>query len=183
MTDMKHHPFLAFLLGLWIGGSVFLGAVVYYNFAGFDDLFMRNPVLAQHAGFDPADTAAKKSSLLWVHSAELNRVIFEHWNRVQIVLAALALALAVRWRAHWLPTSLLALALGLALLSHFGLEPQIIELGRQLDFVPRDPPPPLLAPFQQAHRNYFIAELARLGAVLLAATLLLWGGPRPPRAA
>lgn len=180
---MKNHPLLAFVLGLWIGGSVLLGAVVYYNFAGFDDLLARNPKLAEHAGFDPADSAAKKASLLWVHSAELNRVIFQHWNRLQIVLAALALILAIRWRAHWLPTALLALALALALLVHFGLEPPIVELGRQLDFVPRDPPPPVLEPFQQAHRNYFIAELVRLGVAMLAATLLLWGGPRPPRAA
>jgi hypothetical protein len=180
---MKAQPLLALVLGLWIGGSVFLGAVVYYNLAGFDDLFERNPKLAAQAGFDPADTAAKKTSLLWVHAAEQNRVIFHYWNRAQIVLAAIALALAIRWRAHWLTTALLALALGLALLVHLGLEPQIVDLGRQLDFVSRDPPPPLLEPFQQAHRNYFIAEIARLGLVLVAAMLLFWGGPRPPRPA
>ena len=180
---MKSHPLLAFVLGLWIGGSIFLGAAVYYNFAGFDDLFERNPRLAAHAGFDPADTAAKKTSLLWVHAAEQNRVIFHYWNSTQIVLAALALIMAIRWRAHWLPTALLALALGLAVLVHFGLEPQIVDLGRQLDFIPRDPPPPMLEPFQQAHRNYFIAEIARLIVVLLAATLVFWGGPRPPRPA
>lgn len=180
---MKQHPVLAFLLGIWIGGSLLLGAVVYYNFSGFDDLFERNPKLAQHAGFAPSDTDAKKASLLWVHSAELNRVIFHRWNRLQIALAALALALAIYWRARWLPTALLALALGLALLVHFGLEPQIVEIGRQLDFVARNPPPPMLEPFQQAHRNYWIAELARLGVLLLATAVLFGGGPRPPRPA
>ncbi len=180
---MKTHPLLAFVLGLWIGGTVFLGSVVYYNFAGLDDIFERNPRLAAHAGFDPADIEAKKTSLIWVHSAEQNRVIFHYWNRTQIVLAALALILAIRWRARWLPTALLAIALGLAILLHLGLEPQIVDLGRQLDFISRDPPPPMLEPFGQAHRNYFIAETARLAAVLLAATLLFWGGPRPPRPA
>jgi hypothetical protein len=180
---MKNHPLLAFVLGLWVGGSIFLGTLVYYNFAGFDDLFERNPRLAEHAGFVPSDIAAKKSSLLWVHSAELNRVIFHYWNRTQILLAALALILAVRWRAHWLPTGLLAVALILALVVHFGFEQQIVDLGRQLDFVPRDPPPPLLEPFQQAHRNYFMAELTRLCVLVIAAILILWGGPRPPRPA
>lgn len=177
------HSLLAFVLGLWIGGSLFLGAVVYYNFAGFDDLFARNPRLAERAGFAPADQGAKKASVLWVHSAELNRVIFRYWNPTQILLAAFALGLAIRWRAHWLPTALLALALGLAVLIHLGFEPQIVALGRQLDFLPRDPPPPMLEPFRQAHRNYFAAETARLAMVLVATALLLGGGPRPPRPA
>jgi hypothetical protein len=180
---MKHHPLLALVLGLWIGGSVCLGAVVYYNFAGFDDLFARNARLAEHAGFALANTDAKKASLLWVHAAELNRVIFQHWNRLQVLLAALALTLAVYWRASRLVIGLLALALGLSLLQHLGLEPRIIELGRTLDFVARNPAPPQLAPFQDAHRAYFTAEMVRLTAVLMAATLIVYGGPRPPRPA
>ncbi len=53
---MRNHPLLAFILGAWLGGSLLAGAAVPYNFAGFADLFARNPRLAQAAGFDPADT-------------------------------------------------------------------------------------------------------------------------------
>lgn len=180
---MKQHSLLAFILGCWLGGSVLMGAVVAYNFAGVNDLFQRNPKLAQQAGFNPQDTDAKKASLLWVHSAELNRVFFHAWNRAQIVLGALALVLAIAARARRLPIALLALALALVIVTHFGLEPQIVELGRQLDFLPRTPPPPMLESFQQAHRVYFTAEIARFCLLLVACALLLLTAPRPPRSA
>lgn len=153
-----------------------MGVAVSYNFAGFEDLFARNPTLAQAAGFDPRDTAAKKASALWVHAAELNRVLFQAWNRAQLVLGALTLALAVLWRARRLPVLLLAAALALVVYTHFGLEPRVLDLGRALDLVPRDPPPPLLAPFQDAHRAYFLADTLRFCLLLTAAGLLLYGG-------
>jgi hypothetical protein len=178
---MKNHPLLAFVLGCWLGGSILMMAVVSYNFAGFEDLFARNPQLAEHAGFDPRDTDAKKASLLWVHAAELNRVFFQGWNRAQFVLGGLALVLAVAARAPRLPLILLALGLALVLLTHLALEPRIVELGRQLDFRPRTPPPPMLAAFQAAHRDYFIADTARFVLVLAAGGLLLLRGSRPSR--
>ena len=175
---MRDHPLLALILGAWLGGSLLVGAAVSYNFAGFADLFARNPRLAQAAGFDPADTAAKKQSLLWVHSAELNRVWFTAWNRTQLALGALALALAIRARARRLPIGLLGLALALTLAIHLGLEPRVIDLGRALDLVPRDPPPPALAPFQDAHRAYFAADTLRFCLLLTATGLLLSSAAR-----
>lgn len=160
-----------------------MGAVVSYNFAGVDDLFQRNPKLAQQAGFNPQDADAKKASVLWVHSAELNRVFFHAWNRAQIVLGALALVLAIAARARRLPIALLALALALVIVTHLGLEPQIVEFGRQLDFLPRTPPPPMLESFQQAHRLYFTTELVRFALLFAACGFLLFTGPRPPRSA
>jgi hypothetical protein len=174
---MRMRALLILILGLWLGGSLVTGAVTSYNFAGMPDLLERNPKLAGHAGFDPADTEAKKQSLLWVHASELNRVYFEAWNRTQLALAALALALALLSRAGRAITVLLALSLALVAWVHFGIEPQVVELGRQLDFVPRTPPPPQVAPFQRLHGIYFSAELARLALVTLAATLLIRRSP------
>jgi hypothetical protein len=48
-----------------------------------------------------------------------------------------------------------------------------VELGRQLDFLPRTPPPPMVEPFQRLHGLYFSAELLRLTLVALAALLLI----------
>ena len=170
---MKTRSLLILVLGIWLGGSLIMGAVVSYNFAGFADLFERNPRLAERAGFNPADTEAKKTSLLWVHASELNRVFFHAWNRTQLVLGALALTLALAARARWLPVGLLVAALGLVAYIHFGIEPQVVELGRQLDFLPRTPPPPMVEPFQRLHGLYFSAELLRLTLVALAALLLI----------
>lgn len=176
---MKTRSLLILVLGIWLGGSLIMGAVVSYNFAGFDDLFERNPRLAERAGFDPADTEAKKTSLLWVHASELNRVFFHAWNRTQLVLGVLALALALAARAPWLTAGALALALALVAYVHLGIEPQVVELGRQLDFLARTPPPPMVEPFQRLHGLYFSAELLRLALVALATIALIL---RPPPA-
>ena len=179
---MKTAPFLQLVLGIWLGGSVVLGAVVAYNFSGFDDLFARNPRLQEHAGFAPEDTDAKKSSLLWVHSSELNRVFFEFWNRTQIGLGALALVLAALGRAGRLALALLAVATVLVAFIHWVFEPQIVELGRQLDFMPRNPRPPMLDEFQRIHGLYFATESLRFGLVLSSAMLLIFKGNPLPRA-
>lgn len=170
---MRPAPLLHFVLGIWIGGSVILGSVVAYNFAGIEDLFTRNPALAEHAGFDPADTDAKKTSVLWVHSSELNRVFFDVWNRTQLVLGALAIGLAMWSRAGRVPLLLLTIATALVALTHWGIEPSVVELGRQLDFLPRTPPPPILETFQQYHRAYFLTEVVRFGIVALATLVLI----------
>jgi len=170
---MKSAPLLHFVLGIWLGGSVILGTIVAYNFSGIGDLFERNPKLQQHAGFILDDVAAKKTSLLWVHSSELNRVYFEVWNRVQLVLGALAVILALWDRARRLPIVLLVLATALVGITQWAFQPGIVELGRQLDFLPRDPAPPMLETFQYYHRAYFLAESARFGLVCVAALLLI----------
>lgn len=179
---MKLDPLLHLILGVWLGGSVILGAVVAYNFSGFDDLFARNPKLQQHAGFAPDDADAKKSSLLWVHSSELNRVFFEVWNRTQLVLGSLAVLLAVFGRVGRLPIVLLVMATAFVGLIQLALEPQIVELGRQLDFLPRDPPPPMLEDFQRHHGIYFAAESIRFGFVCVAALVLVVSAVRRKRA-
>lgn len=170
---MKLDPLLHLVLGIWLGGSVILGAIVAYNFSGIDDLFDRNPRLQEHAGFSPDDSDAKKSSLLWVHSSELNRVFFEVWNRAQLVLGGLAVFLGVLGRRGRAPVVLLTIAAALIGLIHLVLEPQIVELGRQLDFLPRNPPPPMLEGFQRVHGIYFAAESLRFGLVCLATLLIV----------
>lgn len=175
---MRLRALLILLLGLWLGGSLAVGAVASYNLAGLPQLFERNPRLGERAGFDPSDSAVKKQSLLWVHASELNRVFFETWNRCQLVLGVLALILTLGARATRVVLVLLALTLVLVAWTHLGVEPQVVELGRALDFVPRTPPPPQVEPFQRLHGLYFGAELIRLGLITLAAALLILKLPR-----
>ncbi len=170
---------LYLVFGAWLGGSILVGLAAGYNFAGFEDLFERNPSLAERAGFEPDDMGAKKVSLLWVHSSELNRVLFESWNRTQLVLGALCIALALAAGARGIITAALFLAVTLIAYVQYFLAPELVELGRQLDFVPRDPPPPELAPFKRLHGRYFALEAVRFVLVVLAALLLVW---RPPGA-
>jgi len=178
---MRLNPLLHLVLGVWLGGSVILGAIVAYNFSGVDDLFARNPRLQERAGFAPDDVDAKKSSLIWVHSSELNRVFFEAWNRAQLVLGGLAVLLAVLGRTGRLSIVLLTTATALVGVIHLVLEPQIVELGRQLDFLPRDPAPPILEDFQRYHGIYFATESVRFGLVCVAALVLVVSAMRRTR--
>ncbi len=169
---VKALSMLYLVFGAWLCGSILVGTAAGYNFAGFEDLFERNPRLAERAGFEPADIEAKKVSLLWVHSSELNRVLFESWNRTQLVLGVFAVALALASHARRIITGALFVAVALITYVQFFLAPELVELGRQLDFVPRNPPPAELAPFQRLHGRYFALEALRFALVALAALLL-----------
>lgn len=165
-----YSPTTTFLLGLWLGGSLFLVAVVTYNFVGIKPSFEANEELRTRAGFDPDDEAAKKTSVIWVFASELNRAFFGGWNRLQLGLGLLVLAGVVTRcprRAALIST---ALAVGIVLVLTFYLAPQLVEIGRGLDFKPRDPEPPGLAEFNLLHRVY--SGLAVAKGVLLILTFL-----------
>ncbi len=48
------------------------------------------------------------------------------------------------------------------------LTPQILSIGRSLDFVPRDPPPSELATFGFLHATYTSLEMLKLVAGIVA---------------
>lgn len=170
---MKITAALFLLLGIWLGGSIIVGGVVAYNISGFEHLFARNAKLEARAGFSPDDVEAKKTSVLWVHSSELNRVFFEVWNRSQLVIGALSILLAALGRTGRLGLGLLVAATALVAVVHLVLEPQLVDLGRQLDFLSRDPRPPVEESFQRYHLLYMATESLRLGVLLLATLVLM----------
>jgi len=171
---MRHSPtagfLLGFLLGLWLGGSLFLVAVVTWNFVALGPAFEANPTLAERAGFELDDDAGKRASTIWVYASELNRGVFRGWNRVQIVLGALTVLVLVVRCPRRLALGAGAGALALALVMGLWLEPQIVEIGRTLDFVPREPPPPQLAEFDTLHGAY--STVATVQVLLLLAAFV-----------
>jgi len=171
---MKLTASLVLLLGIWLGGSVIVGGVVAYNISGFEHLFARNAKLQARAGFTVDDVEAKKSSVLWVYASELNRVFFEVWNRFQLLIGALAVLLAAWAGASRLTLWLLLGATALVAVVHLVLEPQLVDLGRQLDFLPRVPRPAIEESFQRYHAVYMVTESLRLGVVLVATLVLMF---------
>ncbi len=171
----RHSPFAGFLLGLWLGGSVFLVAVVTYNFVGITPSFEANTALAERAGFEPENENAKKTSVIWVYASELNRAQFTAWNRVQLALGIVTLGVVFarcRRRAAFLSV---ALALGIVVSLSFVLAPEIISIGRDLDFASREPPPPELESFSTLHRLYTGLELAKMALLLIALLFVVRG--------
>lgn len=164
---------LAFLLGIWLGGSLYMWGVAIYNFSGIEHSFEQNPRLAERAGFDPADEEARKTSLIWVHSSELNRAFFNSWGHVQLLLGVLAILSVCIFRQGPSALLLVLVALLISVYTSFSLNPEITTLGRQLDFVPRDPPPPVLAEFNEKHAHSRVVDTVRVLAIFLAAVVVM----------
>ncbi len=173
---------LAFLLGLWIGGSLFMWGVAVYNFSGISHSFEVNKKLAEKAGFDPEDDNAKKTSLIWVHSSELNRQFFISWGHAQLLLGFLSVLAVMIFRQGLSPLTLIVIALLISVHSSFSLTPEITQLGRELDFVSREPEPPAkLGEFNKKHSLSLLLDAIRVGCVLLAGILVMFKARQRPQ--
>ena len=154
-----------FCLGLWVMGTVCVSVVATQNFYTIDRLLADagqprfDDVVEQVGNVETRD-------FLRYLSSELNRLFFQYWNLFQIPLGGVTLWLVLGMpgdrRLRWLVGAMLAIALALTIV----ITPPIISIGRSLDFVPRDPPPPSLATFGILHAVYTSLEMlkAALGA-------------------
>lgn len=85
-------------------------------------------------------------------ASEINRSFFWGYGLAQIVLGG-ALVLLL-WRTtprDTLGFGVVCFMLGLVLILTLALTPMIISLGRSIDFVPRNPPPPVMPRFWALH--------------------------------
>jgi len=173
-------PWALVVLGAWIAGSICMSVVATENFYTIDRLLASraNPTFA--AAVDRLG-AAEARDLLRYLSSELNRLYFQLWNGAQIVLGALALWLIANpaKTAKWG----VAAMLGIVALMLVYLTPQIVTLGRSLDFVPRDPAPPGLSRFWVLHAAYTSLEMLKLAiGLVVAISLIRLRGDRLPSA-
>lgn len=163
------------LLGAWMMGSLVLLVVAPTNFRLIDELLARSENasfrgLVEHVGHDPA------RELLRYLSSELNRKFFMLWNVAQLAIAIALVAFSRTLPGGRRVRSALLAAVALVLLL-LVLQPMITSLGRALDFVPREPPPPELARFQMLHVAYTVIELVKLVCAGLAGFWLLRAEP------
>jgi hypothetical protein len=156
------------VLGAWTMGSICMSLVATQNFYTVDRL-LASP---QNAGFAAmvqqlGQPAARE--LLRFLSSELNRLYFQMWNVAQVVLGLTALWLAGRASAA---RKIIVGMLAVVVLMLVYLTPAIVSLGRELDFVPREPAPPGMSRFWVLHAAYTSLEMLKLAAGLLAAWLI-----------
>ena len=156
---MERHAWIMFLLGIWMTGLVAVGTVATQNFRTIDRLIALSPNPAFRTSTDRLGTTPARDLLRYL-SSELNRLYFRLWNRAELVLGILLLWLVRRERGmvRWAAGVMLAIAIANALY----FIPQIVEIGRRLDFVPRDVPPPDLARFWTLHGLYLGLDLTKL---------------------
>ena len=167
---LKKTTTLVLVLGIWLGASALLLWVVGSSFPGVEKAVQNNEKLAKKAKLKPGDAAARKISVPWVVTGELNRQYFAGWNIGQLILAGTALLCAARCRQR-ATFLVLCIAALIVLALSFWLAPELTVTGRSLDFVPRDPPPAQESRFMGLHRLYTGLELAKVVLLVLAVKL------------
>jgi hypothetical protein len=169
---MHFRRLASLFLGAWLCGSLFLIAVATRNFATADEL-LRSP------GPEPAKQIQKighePARMLLRHLASLQNLgLFENWERAQLALGCmllLALFLGVESRPSTLVFALIMIAA--VAVQHWLLTPQIIKLGRVIEFAPAGAPSTERAQFWNYHTAYSITELVKFGLGFLLALSLM----------
>jgi|SRR5436190_4695839 len=157
------------VMGMWIMGSICMSVVATENFYTIDRLLDASPNVEFHRAVQQLGHAPARDLLRYL-SSELNRLFFQAWNVAQLVLGGLALWLVARSAAPSAPQGAprrralggVAAMLGVVVLMLVYLTPQIVSLGRSLDFVARDPAPPGMQTFWILHAAYTSLEMLKL---------------------
>jgi hypothetical protein len=151
---------MALLLGSWLLGTILVAGMAAENFWMIDRLVGSDGHPSFHEKVVALPPGEAREMLRYL-SSELNRFWFQIWGWAEACFAVALLAMATRLK-HRKLLSGFALMLAAVALTNFYLTPRIIEVGRALDFVPREPPPPSLAEFGRLHAAYSILDLAKL---------------------
>jgi hypothetical protein len=169
---MHSRRFVTFLFGAWIAASLLMDFAVIQNFRSVDRfLSAPDPLAAQQMQTMGGKTEAR--TFLRHEVGELNRFLFEQWERVQLVLGV-ALLLAIVFGHGDAPRTALFMTLAMlvvVLLDRFWLTPEITRLGRLLDY-PNTPGADSGA-FWRLHGIYSGLELLKLALGLIGAATLL----------
>lgn len=175
---------MSLLLGAWLMGTIVAGFVAAENFWIIDGLLERgaHPAFARDiAQLDGQTSPGEGRTLLRYLSSEMNRFYFRAWGGCEAILGIALVAMALRSRQKRLIIGF-ALMLALVAVMELFLTSRIVEVGRSLDFVPRNPPPANLAKFGILHAAYSILDLVKLAVGIWAAVQLLGtqaGGTSP----
>jgi hypothetical protein len=162
--------FAALLLGAWLTGSIVMAFVATQNFHTVDHILSQpTPQAVTPLSALPHDTMRM---LLRHLSSELNRLYFLAWGVAQIVLG-IALMITLLIMGRRVDAALAAAMLVLANVQLLWMTPQITEIGRALDFVPRNPLPPSAAPmmaqFWRLHAAFTGSDLVVMALGLVVA--------------
>ena len=88
-------------------------------------------------------------------ASELNRTLFRGYGVLQLVFGALLFLLVLRQTPrHTLDIGLVAIMLALSLILTLVITPMVTSVGRSIDFLPRNPPPPVMPRFWMLHGSF-----------------------------
>ncbi|MDF1663422.1 MAG: hypothetical protein P1V97_16750 [Planctomycetota bacterium] len=161
---------LIWLLGGWIFATAFMMWVAIGNFH-----VMKPGYLPKAAEVYKAIPEADRALAIKYGANELNRYFFSYYNGIQLGISILCCGLlAASRRPGKIVWGSLILCLGLCLTLEFYFLPIIVDLGREIEFMPRDPMPPEAKRFFMLHGINNLLEIFK-GVLLFTATIgLLW---------
>jgi hypothetical protein len=169
---MHYRRLACFLLGAWMGASLFMTMVATQNFRSVDRLLAAPAAPAAEQIGRMGPEAARKFLRYLV--SEQNRWYFETWETIQLGLGlGVFLILVLKTPVSKGPPILALLMLVTVALAHWGLTPSIVQLGRAIDFEPASPASNERLQFWRLHTAYSVVEVSKwaLGAILLAKLL------------
>lgn len=167
---------LLFVLGLWLGCTVFMWLVATQNFAVVESILDSNDT-----GLSSASSGLSPENLRLVlryQASETNRLFFNGWGLAQLPIGFVAILLAWRAKLSRVPLILIAAMVAVVVVLQGYVVPETIRLGRLLDFVPREPPPPEAAPFWRLHHTYTALDMLKFLLGVAAAFMTARGRKR-----
>lgn len=177
---------ICFALGAWITGGFFMTWVATEGFRGADRLLGEpNPTARlQFKTLDAQQNSGPNAArmLLRYQVSEQNRFYFESWEIVQVVLGSLLfffMLFGTREDKYSLVGVLLMLSV--TMVQRFLLTPEIVVLGRAMDFARDDAVSPQYGRFWMLHKAYVSVELTKWAIGLIAAGRLITGRHRSSR--
>jgi len=157
------------LLGAWLGGTVFMWFAATRTFRTVDRV-LNSPNPQFSAATQPLGHDETRVVLRHLAS-EINRTFFGAYGVAQILLGV-AMLILTWWQTprDTFAVLLIGVMLALVLILTVGITPQIIALGRSIDFLPRNPEPAVMPRFWMLHGAFTGLDGAKLlaGLVLLA---------------
>ena len=170
---------MAFVLGLWLAGMVMVVYVASLSLRTVDSVMAIPP----HEATKWIDVLGKdKVRTLLLHgSSEVNRSLFEFWGNADLIICVFLLVAMVMTKSSKVMIIFTAVLLLLGTASTFLLTPQMVAVGRQLDFRVVFPIPPEIVQFAALERMYFGVSLVRVLLVGTMVAMLLNRSSRSPR--
>jgi hypothetical protein len=169
---MRNHRMAAFLSGCLILGSLFMIFVATQNFQTVDRVLASPP--PQAAQMLQALGQDNSRLLLRYLAGEQNRLFFLSWELAQIALGLALTAILLFAVRSGLMAGLAGGMVIIALFQHFRVTPEMISLGRLVDFGD-GAGSVAYTQFWRLHGLYGVLEVVKLGLVIVVAAILLFG--------
>jgi len=113
-------------------------------------------------------------------AAEINRSLFWGYGALQMVLGGILLALLWRQKPrNGVDVGVVSAMLALSVILTAIITPWITSLGRSIDFLPRNPPPPVMPRFWALHGSFTGLDGVKLLAGIGLLMRWIFRSPRP----